>query len=70
MTSFKEAFTRMQKHSIAVIGIIRKNDANEITFVLIRDTRELIADYDKSRMVVVNSKNVKNPPFLEIGSTL
>jgi len=63
-------FTSEEKtHYLDVTDIIVKNKSEDITFILVRETRQLGDDSDKGRTVLINSKEAQsNTPSLEIWS--
>lgn len=61
------AFTKTdERHSLDVTDIIHKNTSENITFVVVRETRELGDDYDKGRTLLIQSKESSSKPTLEI----
>ena len=63
-------FSNQEKNYLLdVTDVILKNDINEeITFVLIRETRQLGDDADKGRTLIINSKESGVPPRLDVWS--
>ena len=55
----------LEKHQLDVTDVILKNATEEITFVIIRETRQLGDDADKGRNVVIKSKESGIPPSLD-----
>lgn len=61
------AFTTNKKaHYLDVTNIILENPSEDITFVLLRETRQLGDDEDKGRAVIIESKEATSKPSLEI----
>ena len=56
----------MEKHYLDVTDVILKNATQEITFVVIRETRQLGDDVDKGRNVVIKSKESGISPSLDL----
>lgn len=54
-----------QDHELDVTDLIKKYAANHITFVFVRETRELGDDGDKGRQVIINSTESVNKPQLQ-----
>ena len=61
--------TKQKDHKLDVTDLIKKHATNGITFVFIRETRQLGDDEDKGRKVFINSSETKNKPTLEIWSS-
>ncbi len=60
--------TTEKKHYLDVTDVVLKNSSEAITFILVRETRQLGDDEDKGRMVIIKSKESKVKPSLEIWS--
>ena len=59
------AFTNQQQnHMLDVTDLVKKHTGKGITFVLIRETRQLGDDEDKDKKVMVNSIESNNKPEL------
>jgi hypothetical protein len=60
------AFSNIEKnHYLDVTAVILNNYAEEITFVLIRETRQLGDDEDKGRTLIIKSKESNKAPSLD-----
>ncbi|MES2276172.1 MAG: discoidin domain-containing protein [Bacteroidota bacterium] len=57
---------KAQYHSLDVTDIIKKHTAGHITFVLVRETRELGDDIDKGRQVQISSMESALKPQLQV----
>lgn len=63
------AFLNIEKnHSLDVTDVVLKSDPEEMTFVIIRETRHLGDDEDKGRSVIIKSKESEIPPSLDFWS--
>lgn len=60
--------TTEKKHYLDVTDVVLKNNSEAITFILVRETRQLGDDRDKGRTVIIKSKESKVKPSLEIWS--
>lgn len=60
--------TTEKKHYLDVTDMVLKNTSEAITFILVRETRELGDDEDKGRKVIIKSKESNTKPSLEIWS--
>lgn len=53
-------------HILDVTDVIKKHGAKSVTFVLVRETRQMGDDEDKNKTLVISSKESSSPPVLEI----
>ncbi|TDG36007.1 DNRLRE domain-containing protein [Pedobacter changchengzhani] len=61
------AFTKTKENqTLDVTDILKKHVNTSVTFVLIRETRQMGDDEDKGRELSISSKEGQNPPKLEI----
>jgi hypothetical protein len=60
--------TKEENHYLDVTDVVLKNTSVAITFVLVRETRQLGDDEDKGRTVLIKSKESTTKPSLEIWS--
>jgi hypothetical protein len=61
------AFDSKEKyHYLDVTSLMKKHRNKDMTFVLVRETRQLGDDEDKGREVIINSKESDKKPKLEI----
>ncbi len=60
--------TEEKSHYLDVTDIISKNNSEAVTFVLVRETRQLGDDEDKGRTVIIKSKESDIKPNLEVWS--
>ncbi len=61
--------TEHREHMLDVTQLVQKHGAEGMTFVLIRETRQLGDDGDKGRTVVVGSMESQAKPALELWTT-
>ncbi len=57
--------TKQEEHKLDVTDLVKKHAGKGITFVLIRETRQLGDDEDKGRTVMINSAKGRYQPTLE-----
>ncbi|GHB86701.1 discoidin domain-containing protein [Persicitalea jodogahamensis] len=63
------AFSTIEKaRHLDVTDIVKKNATEDITFILVRETRQLGDDEDKGRTLVIKSREAGDAPRLEIWS--
>ncbi len=60
--------TEKKYHHLDITGLVKKHGAKAISFVLVRETRQLGDDEDKGRRVVISSSESGNQPKLEVWS--
>jgi hypothetical protein len=58
--------TRPQNHMLDVTDLVKKHGGKGITFVLVRETRQLGDDEDKGREVIIHSLESGNKPVLDL----
>lgn len=58
--------TNPQNHMLDVTDLVKKHGGKGITFVLVRETRQMGDDEDKGREVIISSKETDNGPELLI----
>jgi hypothetical protein len=61
--------SRQQDHMLDVTDVVKKHASNGVTFVFVRETRQLGDDEDKGREVIINSSESNNKPKLLFWAT-